>query len=434
MGDKLRLLSIVILALVFCSGAFAQPLKPEERQGSGTATFVAAKGESLTSGKSFQIAAKQGLWYANISAEDQQGVPNYVDVNFAPQGINEQLVGGWRWAFRAPPGQPLKIGQYKNAVHALLISPGGPGIPEMSVDGRGRGCDTVNGSFIVTAISWDCIPAEVFGFPPRLHLTKFVVRFEQFCDGTNTPKLQGTLTFTAPKKNSCTDSGGTDPDDGGGGESSAGESLQVSLPVEYLVEPAVVANATTTTLPVQTTTDGTFESDVTLIATTDAQDYEDFRVELTKSTIASPGIGDTELRILTGPSTFPRTYQVTITAIAGDRITTTSMLVTVTCDPPTILGIDQPKSISAANGSQVTLQVKPTGSGPFFYQWYKGVPGMTRQPVLAANESKLIFTTRETATYWVRVSNACGTADSNGATVSTSGSLAGPARRRGGKS
>ena len=57
--------------------------------------------------------------------------------------------------------------------------------------------------------------------------------------------------------------------------------------------------------------------------------------------------------------------------------------------------------------------MKGNGSGPYSYQWYSGRRGNTRLPIAGATNAT--FTTpavNDESNYWVRVSNACGTADS----------------------
>jgi hypothetical protein len=80
----------------------------------------------------------------------------------------------------------------------------------------------------------------------------------------------------------------------------------------------------------------------------------------------------------------------------------------------------RPQSQSIASGQSATLSVTATGATPLSYQWYQGASGDISQPV-ATNASS--FTTPAltvTTSYWVRVSNACGQADSATATVSIS--------------
>ena len=74
-------------------------------------------------------------------------------------------------------------------------------------------------------------------------------------------------------------------------------------------------------------------------------------------------------------------------------------------------------AVSVVSGTQTTLEVKAGGSGPLFYQWYRGAPGMTGNPVQAEHNAKLVLTARDTELYWVRVRNACGSVDSTAALV-----------------
>jgi hypothetical protein len=255
---------------------------------------------------------------------------------------------------------------------------------------------------------------------------------------TFTPTFDGTVTLWVSTflgedlgNYTVTMTGGTSSGACGAVEEGPIPAFQVAIPPEFDVAPLVTRNSSNKVVTFSTLVDTTFDSPVTMSVLTDAKPHEDFHATITPRTFDRPGAGNGEVTITTGPLTFPRVYNVTIVGEGDDgTLAARQFLVQVLCSPPFILGTSQPKSLTAANGEQVTLEVKPSGSGPFFYQWYKGVPGMIRSPVLAANESKLIFTTRETATYWVRVSNACGTVNSSATTVTTTGTLSGPARRR----
>lgn len=86
------------------------------------------------------------------------------------------------------------------------------------------------------------------------------------------------------------------------------------------------------------------------------------------------------------------------------------------CTPPSIT--TQPIDQSITSGQQVTLNVAAAGSGPLSYQWYQGSTGTTSNPISGATSTSFItpaLTT--TTTYWVRVTNPCGNADSRTATV-----------------
>jgi len=93
-----------------------------------------------------------------------------------------------------------------------------------------------------------------------------------------------------------------------------------------------------------------------------------------------------------------------------------TITVTGGCVAPSIT--TQPVGQSSTPGSQVSLFVAAGGTGPFTYQWYTGASGNTSQPVpTGATSATLNVAPSVTTTYWCRVTNGCGSADSNSATV-----------------
>jgi hypothetical protein len=84
------------------------------------------------------------------------------------------------------------------------------------------------------------------------------------------------------------------------------------------------------------------------------------------------------------------------------------------CTPVSITG--QPSSSTIAVGGSVTLSVTASGTGPFTYQWYVGTSGNTANPI-PVTTSSLTVQPGSTTSYWVRVTNSCGTANSNTATI-----------------
>jgi hypothetical protein len=76
----------------------------------------------------------------------------------------------------------------------------------------------------------------------------------------------------------------------------------------------------------------------------------------------------------------------------------------------------QPVSSTINAGGSVTLSVTATG-GSLTYQWFQGAAPSTSNPVIGATGTTLTVTPAATTSYWVRVSNACGTANSSTATV-----------------
>lgn len=83
-------------------------------------------------------------------------------------------------------------------------------------------------------------------------------------------------------------------------------------------------------------------------------------------------------------------------------------------DAPTISG--QPLSSTINAGGTATLSVTATGGG-LTYQWYKGSSGVTTTPVGTNSNTFTTPVLSATSSYWVRVSNACGTTSSSTATV-----------------
>lgn len=79
----------------------------------------------------------------------------------------------------------------------------------------------------------------------------------------------------------------------------------------------------------------------------------------------------------------------------------------------------QPEGGSVLSGQQFILQVLPGGSPKFSYQWYVGQSGDTSQPIANSNQFAIAVVVKKTTSYWVRVTNDCGTADSDTVTVTT---------------
>ena len=69
------------------------------------------------------------------------------------------------------------------------------------------------------------------------------------------------------------------------------------------------------------------------------------------------------------------------------------------------------------NATQSTTLSVTASGGELSYQWYRGASGVMSDPVAGANSPSLIVTPAATTSYWARVFNACGSANSNAATV-----------------
>lgn len=114
-------------------------------------------------------------------------------------------------------------------------------------------------------------------------------------------------------------------------------------------------------------------------------------------------------------TTNPVTVRVRATNTAGCSVTDyATVTVNAACTAPAISV--HPVGSTIAAGQTAMLSVTATGTTPS-YQWYTGTSGNTTSPVAGATSSTLSIAPGSTTSYWVRVSNGCGTADSNAATV-----------------
>lgn len=98
----------------------------------------------------------------------------------------------------------------------------------------------------------------------------------------------------------------------------------------------------------------------------------------------------------------------------GAGVTDTKTLsITSACALPVIT--TQPAGISIAAGASTTLSVVATGATSF--AWFAGTSGVVTSPVSGATTSSLTVTPLTTTPYWVRITNACGSVNSNAAGV-----------------
>jgi hypothetical protein len=400
-----------LVSLPAAAQAF-DPLSPHV--GSGNLQMVGTPTDFITGGREYRIGPGQGTWSGTIIQRTGEPVPLGVRIFFTANNAVSELVGDyWDLEFHVTqiPGAVFGPGTYTDAMRAAFTDPGHPGL---SVTGDHRGCNTNTGRFEVTALEFDCLPSDTAA--TALHLRSFAATFEQRCEG-GTSFLRGSIVYNAPATNETCDAADGGGDDGGGDDGGGDTppaptpppAVQVTFPANVWTAPLTIANNDTRTVTFDTLVDGTFNSDLTLSVVTNASPTDDFHVEITPSFVSAPGSAHGEIKIRTGAMTFPRTYTVTVLAYDGTQFYNSSFLVDVQCTPPFILGIDQPTSV-AATGGNVQLQTKASGSGPFTYQWYRGFPGMTRDPVTTTGASLTV--PNDSSSYWVRVRNACGSFDS----------------------
>ncbi len=112
------------------------------------------------------------------------------------------------------------------------------------------------------------------------------------------------------------------------------------------------------------------------------------------------------------------TSTYTVTTISDMFCTgTSSGSATVTVDnAPAIT--QQPANVTIKKNQTATLSVIATSPRPMTWQWYRGTSGNTTNPISGATSSS--YTTPRlttTTSYWVRVTNSCGSTNSATATV-----------------
>ena len=106
----------------------------------------------------------------------------YGDRKLVHFGVNARNGDDWTADFAAPPRDRLVPGRTYTAERYPFHAPAAG----LDVSGNGRGCNNLTGTFTV----------EQARFDRHGRMLRFVVRFEQHCEGS-TPALRGRLSFRA---------------------------------------------------------------------------------------------------------------------------------------------------------------------------------------------------------------------------------------------
>ena len=112
------------------------------------------------------------------------------------------------------------------------------------------------------------------------------------------------------------------------------------------------------------------------------------------------------------------TVTVRATAYGANRCGVTdtkSMAITAACTGAAISS--QPTNRTIVSGNSTSISVTATGTAPLAYQWYIGASGVLTTPIPLATSSSVSVSPVANTTYWVLVTNACGTVNSTAATV-----------------
>jgi len=118
-------------------------------------------------------------------------------------------------------------------------------------------------------------------------------------------------------------------------------------------------------------------------------------------------------------------YWMRATNACGASIDSAPVVITITpCDPPSI--VIQPHGGSVVAASTAIVLADVSGTAPLHYQWFAGHTGDTSSPAGSDSPTLSIGTLMQTTTYWLRVTNDCGSVDSNEATVVVDASCSAP--------
>lgn len=276
------------------------------------------------------------------------------------------------------------------------------------------------GQFSISRLEYELVGT----FSKTFHITNLGVSLTTACSQTG-PRARITVAYSDAAQGTGSTPEGPTPSDGNPPTTpttpttptspSGGTELALTLDqAVYDNIPAVTHDSDAKT-KVTVSTIEDFEGDVDLVAWSEPEGLD---VSVNPGMILSPGRGEATVTVSLQDDAVPRDYVVNVMATANDKSYPTSFIVNVPCEVPAFLGAGQPQGATIARGTTARLEARPSGSGPFRYQWYSGQSGMTFTPI--ENATNATFTTpalNQTSVYWVRVSNACGAADSQSVNV-----------------
>ena len=136
----------------------------------------------------------------------------------------------------------------------------------------------------------------------------------------------------------------------------------------------------------------------------------------------NPISGGTGSTLNTGPLTQKTRFYVRVSNPCASSVASQEVTIDVTtgCQPPAITA--QPQSTTRSPGQTAALSVAATGTS-LTYQWYEGAAGVTTNPISGATHPS--YTTpalSSSKSYWVKVSNQCGSVNSTAAVVTVASS------------
>jgi hypothetical protein len=129
---------------------------------------------------------------------------------------------------------------------------------------------------------------------------------------------------------------------------------------------------------------------------------------------AAPMAGNTGTFIDVTPSS-TTSYWCRVTGTCTANVQDSVAAVVTVCQLPAVT--QQPANRFASPNVAASMPMTASGTN-LTYQWYRGASGDTSSPVSGQTTATLTVSAAVTERYWVRVQNACGTANSNSAWMS----------------
>ena len=158
-----------------------------------------------------------------------------------------------------------------------------------------------------------------------------------------------------------------------------------------------------------------YGSQITLTATATGSSPRTYQwYEGNKDDTSAP-VGTNSANFQTPNITAVRKYWVKVTNECGNASSNTVTVTPAECTAALIN--THPVSQRVLPGATATLTVAATGTAPLTYAWYEGERGVTSKKVGTNSNQYKTPALQTTTTYWVRVTNACGTENSNAAVI-----------------
>ncbi|MFF8995863.1 hypothetical protein ACF09H_39235 [Streptomyces sp. NPDC014983] len=187
-GSGLARLTTVFALTLACAGVTTgllnAPAAQAQTVSAGSLAFSGDAGDYISGGQSYSYDPASGDNLNVFGSTDH----NHISVNVS--GANGDW---WYLDLAAPAGQELAPGDYTGATRYPFNSASEPGL---SLDGNGRGCNTLTGEFSVSDVT----------FGPNGYVQKLDATYEQHCEG-GTAALRGEVHIDNPAPPAALDLG-----------------------------------------------------------------------------------------------------------------------------------------------------------------------------------------------------------------------------------